>query len=105
MTVYYESRVRPTVLVRWVEDKDTYPGSITTPDTLEGADISGSDFIFRDMKIPISYKTSIARELWEEEDEVIKREIRLRRESDPVFKTVYNTEGKERLELIHEYVK
>lgn len=108
MTLFYDSRIRPTVLLRWAKDKATYPGSTTVPDLPEdGALAEGAvdGHIFKDMKVPISYKNSIAQELWDREDEVVKKQVRSRRESGPAFKTVYNTEGKERSKLVLEYSK
>jgi len=57
-----------------------------------------------DVRVPISYKNMVASKLWEKEDEWIKQEVRLWHQTDTT-KTVYNTKGEERLELVHEYSK
>ena len=75
------------------------------PDAPEGLAEDGNGHIFTDMKIPISYKNSIAQELWDAEDEATKKEVRAYRNTESVAKTVYNTEGLERLELVREYAK
>ena len=93
------------MLSRWEKDKATYPGSITVPDTPEGGSLAEDGYIFQDMRIPINYKNSVAQQLWNAEDEAIKKEVRSLCESEPNVKTVYNTDGKERLELVWEYSK
>lgn len=102
--MFYTSRIRPTVLSRWAEVKAAYPGSNDAQDLAEGEPLSENG-VFRDVTIPISYKNAIAQELWDAEDEGIKKQVWARRETDPGYKTVYNTDGQERLELVREYSK
>lgn len=108
MSLFYETRIRPIVLSRWAKDKLVYPGTTAIPDLPEDESLAEDEdsYIFRDMKIPISYKNSIARELWEAEDEGTKKRVRSRRDTgEPPFRTAYNTEGKERVELVQGYAK
>lgn len=96
MTLFYESRIRPTVLLRWAKDNATHPERITAQDTTREDEAT---------KIPIAFKTTIAQELWDVEDEAIKKEVRSYRKQEPTAKTVYNTEGGERRKLVREYAK
>jgi len=105
MILFYESRIRPTVLARWASDKIQYLGSKVELNIPESEILPEDSHLLKDTVIPISYKNMIAQELWDAEDEAIKREVRSQRQYDTVYKTVYNTDGKERMGVIREYTK
>jgi len=102
MTLYYDSRIRQTVLKRWAEGRAgmEYSAELTIP---EGEIEPHESCIYKDGKISIGFKTAVAQELYENETEAIKAEVRSKREES--VKTVYNTSGDERMELIHSYQK
>ena len=105
MVLFYESRIRPTVLARWASDKIHHLGSNIVLNIPESEILPEDSHLLKDTKIPISYKNMIAQELWGIEDEAIKKEVLSRRQSDTVYKTVYNTDGEERLGVVREYAK
>lgn len=105
MTLYYDSRIRKTVLERWKNERIPLLEANIPVEIPEDEVLPSESAIFKDMKIPISFKNQVAQGLWENEDEAIKNHVRSRRDADVVAKTVYNTEGEERLELLREYVK
>lgn len=110
MSLFYDSRIRKTVLERWAVDKAVLgPESTVSVNIAEGElplDSEDSS-VLRDPKIMLSYKRMIATELWATEDEMTKEEVRSQRERDAneISKTVHNTEGEERLKLIRKYNK
>lgn len=105
MRLFYDTRIRETVRKRWASENLGYMESRVLPDIQE-SEISPEDgALLKDFKIPISYKNMIAQELWEGEEEAIKAEVRSNREVHASIKTVYNTEGEERMELLREYTK
>ena len=77
MSMFYTSQIQPTVLSRWAEVKAAYPGSNDAQDLAEGEPLSENG-VFRDVTIPISYKNAIAQELWDVEDEGIKKQVWVR---------------------------
>ena len=105
MSLYYDSRIRKVVVERWA--KDGLPQLEGNPPfEIPEEDISLEESaVFKDFKIPISFKNAIAQELWENEDEVVKSNVRSQRGSEIAPRTVYNTEGKERLDILEQYVK
>lgn len=96
MTLFYQSRIKPTVLLRWAEKKATHPKPAAALDAAEEGE---------DTEISLVFKNTIAQELWDLEDEETKEDVRSHREAAHATKTVYNTEGEERLELVREYAK
>jgi hypothetical protein len=107
MTLYYESRIRQTILERWAKDKITQLEIQSNPglEIPEDEILPEESAIFKDMMVPISFKNTIAQELWEKEEEAIKRHVRSKRDAQVTVKTVYNTEGEERSELLRQYIK
>lgn len=104
MTLYYDSRIRQTVLSRWEKQ---HPPSMECRIEFkipEGDIEPHESCLYRDTKIPITFKNAIAQELYENETEMIKADVRSKRE-ECVTKTVYNTSGSERMELVHYYQK
>jgi hypothetical protein len=105
MTLYYDTRVRKTVLARWEEDRIPQLESNITTEIPEDEVRPEDSVFFKDMRIPICYKQAIAQELWENEGEAIKAEVRSHRNTEVATKTVYDTDGEERLKLLREYIK
>jgi len=101
MVLYYDSRIRQTVLERWAEGHVGVESRVES--TIPDGDIEPHEScIYRDAKIPITFKNAVAQELFENETVAIKAEVRSKREEGTV-KTVYNTRGDQRMELIHDY--
>jgi hypothetical protein len=105
MAMFYDKRIRLTVLDRWSKDQLQYMESTVTSSIPESEIQPEESAIMKDFKIPISYKNMIAQELWGQEEEAIKNEVRSRRDADFSVKTVYNTQGEDRMELIRDYAK
>lgn len=106
MVLFYDDRIRKTILSRWAEDKIPQLETNITVQIPEDEVRREDSAVFKDMNIPISYKNAIAQQLWESEEEVIKQEVRSwQRDKEGVTKTVYNTNGEERLKLLREYIK
>jgi phage protein D len=108
MILYYDTRIRQTVVKRWAQDRVEKLESrvkVTTPDNeIE----SHESFDLRDPKIPVSYKHAIAQQLYKVESETIKAEVRKQREawhSDLTLKTVRTDDEDERLALVRQYHK
>ena len=106
MILYYDSRIRETVLKRWAEDHT--PGSesgveVNIPETEIDPHESHD---MKDSKIPISYKHAVAMELYENEPEEVKVEVRLQREAwSEDGRTVRTANEEDRLSLVREYQK
>lgn len=106
MILYYDTRIREVVVKRWAEDRVEcmeFGAEVNVPES----DIDPQDsFILKDPKIPIAYKTAIARNLYAAESEVIKAEVRTQREAwQPGGKTVRTDDEDERLALVEEIQK
>ena len=106
MSLYYESRIRKTILERWAKEKVPQLEIELSPETVIPEDVLPEESaIFKDVTVPISFKNLIAQELWEKEEEAIKRHVRSTRDAQNSVKTVYNTEGEERLDLLRQYAR
>lgn len=104
MSLYYSARIRETVLKRWAEDRIPNMESGIESNLPESDIAPHEEYAFKDMKIPIAFKVAISHELYENETETIKADVRSKREAlGPIAKTVHNTNGSERMALIHEY--
>ena len=105
MALYYDTRIRATVVERW--EKARIPSmEATVRVTIPDSDIEPHESsTFKDPKIPLTFKCAIAQELFDKETDEIKEIVRSKRSEGPVDKTVYNTDGEERMELIEEYHK
>jgi hypothetical protein len=105
MTLFYDSRIRKTVRERWA--KAELPQLETNMTTeLPDSDILPEErAIFKDPTISITFKSGIATELWQKEDESIKQQVLAFRDAEVAPATVYNTEGEERLKLLRKYIK
>jgi len=75
MILYYDSRIRVTVVKRW--DEDGVPGleSRVEVSILENEIEPHKSYSLRDPKIPILYKKAIAQKLYEAESEVVKAKV------------------------------
>jgi hypothetical protein len=108
MILYYETRIRETVVKRWAED---HVPSLESRDEVREPDEEiepHESFDLTDPKIPISFKNSIAQTLYNAEPEVFKAEVRRQREawhSDNNVKTVRTNDEDERLTLVRQYQK
>lgn len=105
MSLYYDSRIRKVVVERWASDRIPQLEANPPFEIPEEEIAPEESSIFKDMKIPISYKNAIAQELWEKEDEAIKSHVRSQRGTEVAPRTVYNTGGEERLDILNQYIK
>ena len=104
MILHYD-RIRETIAKRWEEDR-VASLEAKEVDLPNGLFDSRDSFSVKDQKIPINYKTSIARQLYEEEPEAVKVEVRAQREAwHPSGRSVRTDDDEERLELVREYHK
>lgn len=106
MSLYYDTRIRSTVLERWAPVSVPNMGfgqSEIPEDEVDPEDSS----LFKDTKIPLCFKNQIAQELYDAEEKEIKEAVQSKRDADrdSLIKTVYTTEGSEREELVREYQK
>jgi hypothetical protein len=106
MTLYYDTRIRPTVVERWAEARlpnmDFSGGSPEIPEDQIAPEDSS---LLKDQKIPLCFKTDVARELYEAEEEEIKAAVRSKRDPDVPVVTVHNAPEEIRQELVREYRK
>ena len=101
MALYYEDRIRETVVERWAGVGAT---GLNFSASEEPAEIDPEDSsLLRDTKIPLCFKNQIAKELYDAEEEEIKELVRYRRTSEAKVNTVYNTNKRERSELVRDY--
>lgn len=106
MILYYDTRIRETVVRRWAEDRVPSLESRVEVNTPESEIDPRDSFTMKDPKIPIAYKNAIAQQLYDAESEVIKTEVRLQREAWHVGGTTVRTEDEEeRVTLVREYQK
>ena len=107
MALYYNSHIWDVVLEHWPQTKDKVAklGSEIMEGLPESELSPEETVVFGDMKIPITFKNMVTQDLWENEEESIKRHVRLHCEAKASPKTVYNTEGEERKELLNQYAK
>ena len=61
--------------------------------------------LLKDTAIPLTFKNEVARDLYKDEDEEIKRIVRSKRDADMFSGTVYSTVGEDRAELVRAYQK
>jgi hypothetical protein len=105
MTLYYDTRIRPTVVKEWDEAELTNMNFSSHPEIPEDQVDSEDSHLLKDIRIPLCFKNNVAQRLYEAEEEVIKEIVRSKREEELLVKTPYNTRGEERQELIQEYQK
>ena len=104
MSLYYNDRIRQTVIDRWAAIGLTGMDFSRPEDQIPEDKISPEDSsLYRDTKIPLSFKNQIARELYDAEEDEITETVRSRRESEMAVKTVYDTNEEDRLELVQSY--
>ena len=104
MSLYYDTRIRPTVVKRWTEapiPNMDFSGLEIPEDQVDPEDSA----LLKDTKIPLRFKNEVAQELYNAEEEEIKEAVRSKREADLLAKTVHNTTGDTRLELVQYYQK
>jgi len=105
MALYYDTRIRPTVVKEWAEvniPNMDFSGPVEIPEDQVDPEESS---LFKDTKIPLCFKNLVAQRLYETEEEEIKEAVRSRREADLLTKTVYNASEEDRLELVRAYQK
>ena len=106
MSLYYDTRIRETIVKEWDEANITNMGfSGSSPEVPENQVDPEDSHLFKDRKIPLCFKRNVAQRLYEAEEEEIKDAVRSKREEKLLIKTVYNVNEEERLELIQEYQK
>ena len=106
MTLYYDTRIRPTVVKEWDEAKImnmNFSGS--QPEMPENQVDCEDSHLLKDIRIPLCFKNSVAQRLYEAEEEEIKEIVRSKREDELLVKTPHNVREDERLELVQEYQK
>ena len=104
MSLYYNDRIRQTVIDRWaktgVTGMDFSRSEVQVPED----EISPEDSsLLWDTKIPLCFKNQIAKELYDAEEDGIKETVRSKRESEMEVKTVYDASEEDRLELVQGY--
>ena len=104
MILYYDTRIRETVVKRWAEDRVPsleYRVELDIPeDEVEPCE----SYNMKDQKIPITYKNAIAQELYEAESEMIKMEVRSQREAWYEGSRTVRTDDEDQREiLVREY--
>ena len=104
MALYYDERIRPTVVERWAAAATTNM-DVVHSETPEDHVNPEDSALLKDMKIPLTFKNQIAQELYNVEAEAIKDLVRLKHKVDLFVRTVYNTSKEDRLELVRDYQK
>jgi len=107
MSLFYESRIRQVVLKRWETERiPQLESNIRVEVGIPESEILPEESpILKDIAIPIAFKNMVAQKLWEDESDTVKEQVRRSQQQhvDATTKTVYNTDGVERLELLREY--
>jgi hypothetical protein len=106
MSLYYDTRIRQVVVKEWNEAN--LPNmDFSNPDTdIPENQVDPEDsHLFKDTKIPLYFKNSVAQRLYEAEEEEIKDKVRSKREEKISIRSVYNVDEEERLGLVQEYQK
>lgn len=106
MILYYDSRIRDAVVEGWAVDRVErleYRAEVNIPeDKIHPHD----SYNFKDPKIPITYKNSVAQRLYAAESDVFKAHIRTQLEAwNDNGTTVHTNDEDERLTLVREYHK
>jgi hypothetical protein len=104
MRHYYDSRIRPVVVERWT--KANLPNMDFSRSEIPEEEVDLEDSaLMKDTKIPLCFKNNVAQQLYDAEEDEIKRVVRSKREAQPLIKDVYNASEEDRLELIRGYQK
>ena len=104
MSMFYDDRIREVVKERWAKanlPSIDFSRSHIPEDQVDSEDSS----LLKDTKIPLHFKNLVAQELYEAEEEDIKKSVRSKRDAAMFDATVYNTSGEERVELVRAYQK
>jgi hypothetical protein len=105
MILYYDTRIRETVIKAWAEDRVPALES-RVEDTIPDDEIEPYEsFLFKDSKIPISYKKGIAQKLFDAESDAFKAGVRVQKEAWQLGKSVRTGDEEERVELVRQYQK
>ena len=104
MTLYYDTRIRATVVKEWKEANlpNMNFGGVY-PELPENQVDPEDSHLLKDIKIPLCFKNNVAQRLYEAEEEEIKTVVRSKRGEELLIKTVYDVDEEERLELVREY--
>ena len=106
MSLYYDMQIWSTVVKEWnqvnIPNMD-FSGS--QPEILKNQVDPEDSHLFKDTKIPLFFKNSVAQQLYEAEEDEIKEKVWLKCEGNILIRTVYNLDEKEWLELVQEYQK
>jgi hypothetical protein len=106
MIMYYDDRIRPTILKRWAEDGVPSLESRVEVNIPESQIERHESFTLKDYKIPVSYKVAIAQTMYEAESDAIKAEVRSQREAwHESGRSVRASGEEERLSLVRDYHK
>ena len=103
MVLYYDARIRPTVLERWAHTNITNMDFSTLDIPEDQVDPEDSSLL-KDTGIAISFKTQIARELYAAEEDDIRDAVQAKF-AESLIRTVYNAREEDRLALVREYQK
>jgi len=104
MILHYD-RIRDVITKRW-EERDRVPSlEFSVTDVPEGLFDFRDSPVVKDQKIPLYYKKFVAKELYQDEPETVKAEVRAHREAwhCGLDKTVRTDDEDERLQLVREY--
>jgi hypothetical protein len=102
MSLYYDTQIRPTVVKEWADAR--IPNMDFSRAEVPEEDVDPEDSsLFKDTKVPLCFKNDVAQRLYDAEEEEVKMAVKAKREAEALIKTVYNTSGEDRLELVLEY--
>lgn len=104
MILYYDSRIRDTVVKRWAAVRVECLESRVEVNIPESEIEPHESYTYKDPKIPILFKAEIARELYVAESEAVKTNVRVQREAwCENSKTVHTDDEDMRQDLVREY--
>ena len=107
MTLHYD-RIRQTIVDSWAKDGVASLESNIRVNIPENEIEPQDSFLLKDQKIPICFKNEIARQLYEAESEVVKAEVRAKREAEKAGnpgRSANELLEDERLALVRRYEK
>lgn len=102
MKLYYDTRIRDTVVERWANSEITnmnFAESAIPEDQIDSSEAA----VFKDFKIPLSFKNRIAQELYNAEEEDIKVAVRSKCQADLLVADIRHVDEEDRLELAQVY--
>ena len=107
MRLYYDARIRETVLKQWKEaDLKYMEANVRLPPIPEDSIDPEDSYLFKDERIPVNFKNHVAQKLYEKEEEAIVASVQAQRKQELNKLTVYTAKSEEdRLDLVRELHK